>query len=128
EAVLETNQYDGNGNKVLATDAEGRKTRFQYDAANRLAAREDGYQSVDTAITTFVHDKAGSVLEERDARAAALAQPWSAKHSYDELNRVETETDGESSVTHYSYDAEGNRTSVELPKGETTQLEYDELG
>src|SRR4029453_14087009 len=50
EAGLETNQYDGNGNKGLATDAESRKTRFAYDAANRLAAREDGYQSVDAAI------------------------------------------------------------------------------
>ena len=62
EAVLETNAYDGNGNKTLATDAEGKKTRFEYDAANRLHAREDGFESPDAAVTTFAYDKAGNLL------------------------------------------------------------------
>ena len=108
-AVLETNAYDPNGNKTLATDAEGRKTRFEYDAANRLKAREDGFETADAAITTLVYDKAGNLLEDRDARSAALGEPWSAKRSYDELNRLETETDGEGNVTTYGYDGEGNR-------------------
>jgi RHS repeat-associated protein len=128
EAVLERNTYDGNGNKTLATDAEGKKTRFEYDAANRLKAREDGFESPDAAVTTFVYDKASNLLEERDARAAALAEPWSVKRTYDELNRLETETDGEANVTRYGYDGEGNRTSVQTPKGQTTLFDYDELG
>ena len=128
EASLEKNVYDGAGNKTLATDAEGKKTRFDYDAANRLEAREDGFESADANVTSFVYDKAGNVLEERDARAAALGEPWSVKRTYDELNRLETETDGETNVTQYGYDAEGNRTSVKTPKNQTTAFAYDELG
>ena len=76
----------------------------------------------DEATTTFVYDKVGNTLEERDARAAALGEPWSVKRTWDELNRLETETDGESNVTTYGYDPEGNRTSTTTPKGKTTTI------
>ena len=128
EATLERNTYDGVGNKETQTDAEGRVTRFVYDAANRLASRTDGFGTDDAATTTFVYDKVGNTLEERDARAAALGEPWSVKRTWDELNRLETETDGEGNVTTYGYDPEGNRTSVQTPKGPTTTTTYDELG
>ena len=116
------------GNKESQTDAEGRVTRFAYDAANRLAGRTDGFGTDDAATTTYVYDKAGNLIEERDARAAALGEPWSVKRTYDDLNRLETETDGEGNVTRYGYDAEGNRTSVMTPGGQSTQFDYDELG
>jgi RHS repeat-associated protein len=128
EAEVERHTWDGNGNRETTTDGEGRVTRFVYDAANRLRAREDGFQSPDAAVTTFVHDKAGNLLEERDARAAALAEPWSTKRTYDALHRLETESDGEQNVTTYGYDPEGNRTSTTTPRGKTTAFEYDELG
>jgi RHS repeat-associated protein len=128
EAVLETNGYDGNGNKTLAADAEGKKTRFEYDAANRLIAREDGFETTDAAVTSFRYDNVGNLLEERDARAAALSAPWSVKRTYDDLNLLETETDGEENLTRYGYDPEGNRRSVQTPKGPTTLFDYDELG
>ena len=50
------------------------------------------------------------------------------KRTYDELNRLATETDGEANVTAYGYDPEGNRTSTTTPKGQTTSFDYDELG
>jgi len=127
-AVLETNAYDPNGNKVQTIDAEGRKTRFEYDAANRLSAREDGFESPEASRTIFVYDKTGNLLQERDARAAALGDPWSTKRSYDALNRLETETNGEGNVTTYGYDPEGNRSSATTPKLQTTTTLHDELG
>ena len=39
---LERNAYDENSNKVMGEDAEGKKTAFVYDRANRLVARTDG--------------------------------------------------------------------------------------
>ena len=120
EAAVERNTWDGNGNRETTTDAEGRVTRFVYDAANRLESRTDGFGTADEAKTTFAYDGAGNLLEERDARAVLLGEPWSVKRTYDALNRLETETDGEQNVTTYGYDPEGHRTSVTTPKGQTT--------
>ena len=47
--VLETHVYDGNGNKTSTKDAEGKETRFTYDAANRVASRIDGYGTPEAA-------------------------------------------------------------------------------
>ena len=127
--TLERNTYDGNGNKTLAIDAEGRQTKFdKYDAANRLRVRIDGFGSADAAVTSFTYDKSGNVTTERDGRAASLGLPWSVQRTYDPLNRLHTETNAENETTTYGYDEEGNRTSVQEPLGKTTSYSYDELG
>jgi RHS repeat-associated protein len=128
EAAVERNTWDGNGNREATTDGEGRVTRFAYDAANRLESRTDGFATPDAATTTFRYDGVGNLLEERDARAALLGEPWSSKRTWDALNRLETETNGEGDVTTYGYDNEGNRTSVKAPMGQVTTFEYDEVG
>ena len=72
EATLERNTYDGNGNKETTTDAEGRVTRFAYDAANRLDEPDRRLRHRRTPRRpTFDYDGVGNLLEERDARAAA---------------------------------------------------------
>jgi RHS repeat-associated protein len=128
EAVLERNTYDGNSNRLTTKDAEGKETRFGYDAANRLQSRTDGFGTPEVATTTYVNDKNGNPIEERDQRAADLSEPWSVRRTYDELNRLETVTDGEGHTTSYGYDPEGNRTSVKQPLGQVTSYDYDELG
>jgi RHS repeat-associated protein len=128
EAVLETNAYDGNGNRTSQTDAEGRVIRLAYDPANRLKSRTEGFGTAEAATTTFEYDRAGNQAEEKDQRATDLGEPWSVKKTYDELNRLETLTDGEGDVTTYGYDAEGNRTSAQEPMGQVTRFAYDELG
>ena len=64
--VLETHVYDGNGNKTSSKDAEGKETRFTYDAANRVAARIDGYGTPEAATLTYAYDKNGNSTEEKD--------------------------------------------------------------
>ena len=56
-------------------------TRFAYDAANRLESRTDGFGTPDAAATTFAYDGVGNLLEERDARAALLGEPWSVQRT-----------------------------------------------
>jgi len=126
--VLETNAYDPLGNKVSAKDGEGKETAFTYDAANRLSARIDGVGSADEATTTFKSDENGNRVEERDARAASLGEPFSVRHTFDPLNRLSTSTDGEGDVTTYDYDEEGNRSLLRTPEGHETTYAYDELG
>ncbi len=128
EAVLETNGYDGNSNRIVSTDAEGRETRFVYDAANRVEVRTDGAGTVVAAETRYRYDGVGNALEEQDARAAALGEPWSVRRTYDVLDRLETEANGEGESTIYGYDEEGNRTSVQEPKQQVTTFTYGELG
>ena len=126
--TLERHEYDGSGNRSLTRDAEDRITRFEYDPANRLSRRLEAPGTPVEAATTFKHDENGNVLEERDARAAALGAAYSVKRTYDRLNRLETETDGEGNETGMDYDPEGNRISLREPKGQVTAYDYDELG
>src|SRR6266540_3150845 len=126
--TLERHEYDGNGNRTLTRDAEDRLTRFDYDPANRLSRRVEGPGTPVEGATTFKHDENGNVLEERDARAAALGAAYSVKRTYDRLNRLETETDGEGNETSDAYDPEGNRVSLREPMGQETTYDYDELG
>jgi RHS repeat-associated protein len=126
--LLERNEYDGNGNKILAVDGEGRQTKFEYDKANRLLARIDGFGSPEAAVTSFHYDPNGNVDKERDGRAALLNAAFSTAKTYDELNRLTTVTDGELHVTTYAYDEEGNRIGVTEPMGQVTSFVYDELG
>src|SRR5207237_3113501 len=93
--LLETDAYDPLGNEVRALDGEGKETRFAYDAANRLSARTDGAGTPEQAVTTFTYDEDGNRTEERDARAAAVGEPFSVKNTYDPLNRMVTTSDGE---------------------------------
>jgi RHS repeat-associated protein len=126
---IERNEYDGSGNKVLTADGRGFKTRFEYDAANRMVARGDAFEAVvatDTTLTKFILDDGGRVREEHRGRLAAL-EP-AVTYGYDKVNRVVSETNGEGQETVYGYDPEGNRTSVTPPAQPATVYEYDELG
>ena len=116
EAVVETNTYDGNGNSVSQTDAEGRETRFAYDAANRLAVANRRLRQRRGRDHVVKRRRRRQLVEERDARAAADRRAVVVEAARTtSSNRVETETNGEGNVTRYGYDAEGNRTSVTAP-------------
>jgi RHS repeat-associated protein len=126
--ALETHTYDPLGNRLTSEDAENKETRFVYDPANRLESRTDGFGTAEVAKTEFEYDENGNQTRELDKRAADLGRPYSISRTYDDLNRLETQTDGEGHTTRYAYDFEGNRTRLEEPLGQTTRFEYDELG
>jgi RHS repeat-associated protein len=126
--LLERNSYDGVGNKVLAEDADGTKTSFEYDPANRLQSQVAGFGSSPQSTTTFKHDENGNVEEERDQRAIDLGLPYAVKRTFDALNRVSTELDSDGRTTTHSYDEEGNRTLLREPNLQETAYVYDELG
>ncbi|MGE0454278.1 MAG: RHS repeat-associated core domain-containing protein [Vicinamibacteria bacterium] len=123
---LERNEYDGNGNKTVAEDALGRVTRFDYDGANRLTARTDGFGTPEQATTAYTYDENGNKTAEIDPRSTE--QEPSMRYVYDALDRVAQSFDGEGNRTGYGYDEEGNRTLVEEPLLQVTEYEYEELG
>ena len=126
--LLETTTYDGLDNVVLTTDAEGRQTRFEYDKANRLHRKTDGFGTSDASLTTYAYDANGNLTETLDARAADEGRPFSEKRHYDALDRVERVNDGAGGETEFEYDAEGNRIAMVEPEGQRTEYEHDELG
>jgi RHS repeat-associated protein len=128
EAVLERNLYDGNGNKTRALDAEGRRTDFGYDGANRLRSRIEGVGTPDLSTTQYEYDRSGNRTIEQDQRARDLGQAFSVKKAYDSVNRLVDVFDGEGNHAVYDYDGEGNRTLAQEPKGQRTIFAYGEKG
>ncbi len=142
--VLVQNQYDGDGNLVLTTDADGNQTMYVYDGANRQVQMIEGYGSAVQATTTYTYDNAGDLVSVKDGRphgpptqpfpedlsSPATAPPatFDAYYTYDALHRMVTETDGDGDTTVYTYDGDGNLTSKETPNGNSTYYTYDEFG
>ena len=130
--TLERHEYDANNNRVLSFDGEGNRTRFEYDGANRMTARTDGFESALATITTFEYDNVGNLLEEKDGRVTG--SNYDVRNIYDDLNRLASSEDGEGNITSYEYDGEGNRTAVVEPEGQPdgtsyrTEFDYGEMG
>ncbi len=122
----ETNTWDGNGNRTSQTDAEGKRTEFTYDGANRLVRRTDGVGTAAEASVEYRYDGNGNRTSEIDERHTVEAP--TVRSSYDALNRLASTTNGEGEATLYDYDAEGNRTSAQEPKGQITTFTYGERG
>ncbi len=100
DKTTKTLTYDGLV-QTQRTDEKGQVTTYAYDARNRLSSvNYPGNGSVDRAYT---YDRVGNILavdEVQDYQNVA--------YTYDELNRIVTETSN--GVTHtYTYDLAGNR-------------------
>ena len=123
--VLERHDYDGNNNRVLSEDANGNKTQFAYDGANRLARRTAGFETPLATTTTFKYDRVGNLLEEKDGRITG--QPFDVKNTYDDLNRLRFVQDAGGNITEFEYDEDGNRTAQIEPSSERTEYDFGEL-
>ncbi len=141
EVTLERNNYDGDGNVTVATDALGNLTNSVYDGADRLLSMTEGANDLGVAGTThYTYDKVGDLVSVQGPRvhgAPTQAFPTDAEpppvgyfdtyYTYDILHRKLTETDGAGDTTHYVYDANDNIITMIDPKGFTTAYAYDEL-
>jgi YD repeat-containing protein len=111
--------YDFAGNRTTKVDGKNQNTEFVYDASRRLT--DIRYQTGMPAH--FEYDEAGNKTLERNGD--------SERHmTYDVLGRlghVEDLTAGHS--IDYTYDANGNRTSMTvMPENETTRYVWDSRG
>ena len=123
--TLEEHEYDGNNNRTQSTDANGNVTLFDYDGANRLTARTDGFDSEDQTTTTFTYDKVGNLLTEKDGRVTGKL--FDVQNTYDDLNRLIFVEDGEGNIAGFEYDGEGNRKAQVEPEQNRTEFDYGEL-
>ncbi len=120
--IVQINTYTTNGLLASSTDGYGGTTSYLYDSALRLTGKnlsngEKLRYTLDNAGRTIMTETFDA--EDQPATKSSVV--------YDGLNRVLQRIDANGKVTNYSYDANGNVTSVTDPNNFTTTTQYDVL-
>jgi RHS repeat-associated protein len=115
--------YDAVGNKLAHKNRSGQIIRYTYDSRNRETYRAWDGHVAPAVVTTY--DAAGHVLSRTNSNSTN-------SYTYDLVGRVISETQspvGAASVTFtYSYDADGNRTSLTSTLGQSLDYIYNARG
>ena len=142
--TLSTTSYDGIGQVLTSTDANGNATQYAYDDAGRRKTVTDALSHV----TTFGYDAAGNQTSVKDANSNVTSYLYDASNrrtqvsypdgkfettTYDALGRVTARTDANGKITQYNYDALGRLIGViqdTAPGGLNllTRYSYDQVG
>ena len=127
EVVLETHEYDGNGNQTNSLDAVGNRTARGYDGADRMTVVIEGLGSPVAGTNSYTYDHMNNMLTSKDARAHGGA--FDVRNVYDARYRKVSAENGELEMTRYSYDENNNLTEMTEPMGPPfiTRYQYDEL-
>lgn len=115
-----TFEYDVKGNVVTSTDPKGQTTIFTYDDLGRLASKQ-----VPGNTYTFQYDAEGNLIRTEDDDSVLLF----SYNADGQVSNAQTLSKGvlPDTTISYSYDANGNRTSMTDPQGGTTNYQYDAL-
>lgn len=129
--------YDAVGNIISSTDANGRQTTFESNAQNQLT--KVTAPAPFNFATYHSYDANGNLIQiDRQAKAAApgprpaigtttALDDWqSTVYTYTSLDQLASVKNDLGHVTQFTYDANGNRTSVQDAKLNATTLSYDE--
>jgi YD repeat-containing protein len=106
--------YDGNGNLVQKTDADGYVTEFSYDPRNLV--EQINYSGGKEA--QFAYNKNGELIAMMD---------WNGTVNFalDLLGQITSVNDQNEMITSYVYDEVGNRTSITYPDSTTADYTFD---
>ena len=119
---LTSYDYDGVGQLKKVTLPDGSFLSYTYDAAHRLTAIQDNLGN----LITYTLDAMGNRTQEQVFDPAnTLAQTRS--RVYSNLNRLFQELGAVGQTTEYTYDDQGNVTSVKDPLLKVTSNQYDAL-
>jgi YD repeat-containing protein len=118
-------KYDGVGNVIESTDANGHTTTYRYDALNRQYSMTTAVGSPCAATSWTGYDNVGNVIGSKDALNRVTTS------TYDKLNRQTAVTQAVGTVdettSRYQYDKVGNRLSETNGREYTTEYVYDAL-
>ncbi|MCK8680669.1 DUF6531 domain-containing protein [Streptomyces lichenis] len=106
------------GQTCTATDGNGKKTEFRYDAQGNL---ESATPPAPLGRTTYTYDSLGRTATVTDGRGVK------ATYSYDKRDRVvKVDTSGGGAAVIYAYDGDGNLTTRTDTTG-TQRYQFDAL-
>jgi YD repeat-containing protein len=114
--------YDGVGQLTQVTLPDGSSLTYTYDTAHRLTAIAD---SLGNKIAYTLDAMGNRTREQVLDPANVLAQTRS--RVYDALNHLAQEIGAQNQTTQYTYDNQGNVTSVTDPLNRATSNQYDAL-
>ena len=122
--------YDTYGRKTAETDPRGRTTKLTYDELSRVIRQEDYAGRVTTFDYTEIPQGCGScTLTPRPSRIVAPDGTVTAM-LYDTegqlLSRTVAQGTAAQATTLFSYDNDGNMTSMTDPLGRVTRYTYDD--
>ena len=122
-ALTETYAYDLAGNLTAKTDLAGYTTTYRYDQLNRLLeqAPDPRLAAAGSVAESWTYDLLGQRASMTDAAGVT-------SYSYDNRNRLISKATPRGTLA-YSYDANGNVSSVQssTPNGVRLSYEYDAL-
>jgi RHS repeat-associated protein len=108
--------YDGNGNLIQKTDADGYVTDFNYDPRNLV----DVINYTGGKQAQFAYNNNGALVAMMD---------WNGTVNFalDVLDRITSVNDQNAKVIGYTYDAVSNQTSITYPDNTIATYTYDLL-
>lgn len=109
--------YDEKDNLTSYTDREGNVWTYTYDENDHLSAVQDPQGNA----YTYTHDAIGRLL------SAATPAGDTVSYEYAQSGELLRITDGDGSRI-FTYDKNGNRTSVTDRMGSIQRLEYNDMG
>ncbi|MDR2712330.1 MAG: dockerin type I domain-containing protein, partial [Clostridiales bacterium] len=114
--------YDGNGNLIQKTDADGYVTEYNYDPRNLVNAINYDTANINGGKEAqFAYNKNGELIAMMD---------WNGTVNFtlDLLDRITSVNDQNKEVTSYTYDETGNQTGITYPDETVANYTYDLLG
>lgn len=123
QAATTRHSYDAAGNLIKTTDALGRATQFQYDAAGRRTAMI----FPDQAKRSYAYDAAGQLIAETDELGNVT------KRRYDAWGNLLTTTDPSGNTTTQLFETPASAalhrpTGTQSAAGVINRAEYDAAG
>jgi RHS repeat-associated protein len=110
-------EYDGLGNLLRLTNANGHATSYAYDSLYRAITQTDAENHTDR----YAYDAASNLLAWTDRRG------HNTGYTYDALNRVTIVTNALGGTDQMAYDRVGNQLAWTDANGHTTSYAYDRL-
>jgi len=111
-------EYDAAGNVVKATNRNGGTSHYHYDSMGRVVKEIDP----DGNPTSYTYDAMGNPLSYTDGMGRTTS------YTYNALGQELTVKDASNAVTQYRYDANGQLVKETNAIGNSTWYEYDSLG
>src|SRR5690606_3502808 len=121
--------YDGRGNTLTRTDANGVVTEYQYDALDRVTSVT--YPAAPAENITYTYDDTTNGNFGIGRLTGISDASGNIHFHYNSLGQIGSKTydiAGQSYSLQYSYDTAGRPESITYPSGRTVTYGYGNLG